>query len=62
MDLDSPFTSGYTMDRRDPPTRKCPSVNAKRLVGSSDMGGSGGSADEVFSIVGLDLGRTPSSR
>jgi len=29
------------MDRRGPPTRKCPGVNAKRSVGSSDMGDSG---------------------
>jgi len=36
MDLDSPFTSGSTMG-----TRKCPGVNAKRSVGSSEMGDSG---------------------
>jgi len=29
------------MERRGPPTRKCPDVNAKRSVGSSDMGDSG---------------------
>jgi len=41
MYLNSPFTSDSTMDRRGPPTRKCPGVNAKRSVGSSDMGESG---------------------
>jgi len=29
------------MDRRGPPTRKCPGVNAKRSFGSSEMGDSG---------------------
>jgi len=29
--------TGSTMDRRGPPTRKCPGVNAKRSVGFSDM-------------------------
>jgi len=29
------------MNRRGPPTRKCPGVNAKRSVESSDMGDSG---------------------
>jgi len=29
------------MDRRGPPTRKCPGVDVKRSVGSSDMGDSG---------------------
>jgi len=35
------LSSGSTMDRRGPPTRKCRGVNAKRSVASSDVGDSG---------------------
>jgi len=41
MDLDSPFTSGSTLNRRGPLTKKCSGVNDKRSVGSSDIRDSG---------------------
>jgi len=62
MDLDSPFTSGSAITRRGPPTRKCSGVNAKRSVGSSDMGDSGLEFSKLrFSLGQLFKGVFPRS-